>query len=156
MKTFWLLPDQGWIWLDFPDFNNDHIKKVYQSDMCFGSHILQTGDFHRDCGIHNGQQPARYPEFWQHLIAIKSTDYVFVSVTVNVCECVANLIPSISYQKRTLTLRLFELGLDNILFSARDIVLTLKHRETHGCVVSTVATDALVLKHQAISILSTD
>ena len=33
--------------------------------------------------------------------------------------------------------------------------LTLKHREMHGCVVSTVATDALVLKHQAISILST-
>ena len=30
--------------------------------------------------------------------------------------------------------------------------LTLKHRETHGCVISTVATDALVLKHQAISI----
>ena len=36
------------------------------------------------------------------------------------------------------------------------IMLTLKHRETHGCVVSTVATDALVLKHQAISILRTD
>ena len=35
-------------------------------------------------------------------------------------------------------------------------LLTLKHRETHGCVVSNVATDALVLKHQAISILSTD
>ena len=35
-------------------------------------------------------------------------------------------------------------------------VLTLKHRETHGCVVSIVATDALVLKHQAISILSAD
>ena len=35
-------------------------------------------------------------------------------------------------------------------------VLTLKHQEMHGCVVSTVATDALVLKHQAISILSTD
>ena len=31
-------------------------------------------------------------------------------------------------------------------------MLTLKHRETHGCVVSTVATDALVLNHQAISI----
>ena len=30
--------------------------------------------------------------------------------------------------------------------------LTLKHRETHWCVVSVVATDALVLKHQAISI----
>ena len=32
------------------------------------------------------------------------------------------------------------------------IVLTLKHQETHGCIVGTVATDALVLKHQAISI----
>ena len=37
-----------------------------------------------------------------------------------------------------------------------ELLLTLKHRETHGCVVSTVATDALVLKHQAINILSTD
>ena len=35
-------------------------------------------------------------------------------------------------------------------------VLTLKHRETHECVVSTVATDALVLKHQAISIHNAD
>ena len=34
--------------------------------------------------------------------------------------------------------------------------LTHKHRETHGCVVSTVATDALVLKHQAISIHNAD
>ena len=34
--------------------------------------------------------------------------------------------------------------------------LTLKHRETHGSVVSTVATDALVLKHQAISIHNAD
>ena len=34
--------------------------------------------------------------------------------------------------------------------------LTLKHRERHGCVVSTVATDALVLKHQAISIHNAD
>ena len=35
-------------------------------------------------------------------------------------------------------------------------VLTPKHRETHGCVVSTVATDALVLKHQVISIHNAD
>ena len=35
-------------------------------------------------------------------------------------------------------------------------LLTLKHRETHGCVVSTAATDALVLKHQVISILNAD
>ena len=37
-----------------------------------------------------------------------------------------------------------------------NIYLTLKHRETHGCIVSTVATDALVLKHQAISIHNAD
>ena len=43
---------------------------------------------------------------------------------------------------------------DNVPSHSPD--LTLKHWETHGCVVSTVATDALVLKHQAISILSTD
>ena len=36
------------------------------------------------------------------------------------------------------------------------VFLTPKHRETHGCVVSTVATDALVLKHQAISIHNAD
>ena len=36
------------------------------------------------------------------------------------------------------------------------VYLTLKHWETHGCVVSTVATDALVLKHQVISILNAD
>ena len=34
--------------------------------------------------------------------------------------------------------------------------LTLKHWETHGCIVSTVATDALVLKPQAISIHNAD
>ena len=34
--------------------------------------------------------------------------------------------------------------------------LTLTQRETHGCIVSTVATDALVLKHQAISIHNAD
>ena len=34
--------------------------------------------------------------------------------------------------------------------------LTLKHRETYGCVVSTAATDALVLKHQVISTLNAD
>ena len=35
-------------------------------------------------------------------------------------------------------------------------LLTPEHRETHGCVVSAVATDALVLKHQAISIHNAD
>ena len=35
-------------------------------------------------------------------------------------------------------------------------LLTPKHRETHGSIVSTVATDALVLKHQAISINNAD
>ena len=35
-------------------------------------------------------------------------------------------------------------------------LLTLEHWETYGCVVSTVATNALVLKHQAISIHKAD
>ena len=52
-------------------------------------------------------------------------------------------------------------GLVNIdlgtgMSSSYKMYLTLKHRETHGCVVSTVATDALVLKHQAISIHNAD
>ena len=34
--------------------------------------------------------------------------------------------------------------------------LTPKRREMHGCVVSTVANDALVLKHQDISIHNVD
>ena len=34
--------------------------------------------------------------------------------------------------------------------------LTLKHQETHGGIINTVATDALVLKHQAISIHNAD
>ena len=49
------------------------------------------------------------------------------------------------------TTAIFTLSMNNTIYC-----LTLKHRETHGCVVSTVATDALVLKHQAISILSID
>ena len=44
----------------------------------------------------------------------------------------------------------------NILEYSGSTRLTPKHRETHGCVVSTVATDALVLKHQAISIHNVD
>ena len=35
-------------------------------------------------------------------------------------------------------------------------MLTHKQLETHGCVISTVATDALVLKHQFISTHSAD
>ena len=42
------------------------------------------------------------------------------------------------------------------LYKHNDSTLTPKHQETHGCVVSTVATDALVLKHQAISIHNAD
>ena len=37
-----------------------------------------------------------------------------------------------------------------------NLCLTHKELETHGCVISTVAPDALVLKHQAISIHSAD
>ena len=38
MKTFGLLPDRAWIWLDFPDFKHDYIKEVYWSDVCFAGH----------------------------------------------------------------------------------------------------------------------
>ena len=50
------------------------------------------------------------------------------------------------------------INLDNCLLPdlCQEITLTLKHWETHGCVVSIVATDALVLKHQVISILNAD
>ena len=41
-------------------------------------------------------------------------------------------------------------------FCQGGVDLTAKHREMHGCVVSIVATDALVLKHQAISIHNAD
>ena len=34
MKTYGLLPDQAWIWLDFPDFKHDYRKEVYLSDVC--------------------------------------------------------------------------------------------------------------------------
>ena len=42
------------------------------------------------------------------------------------------------------------------LTSVFHVRLTLKHDEVHGCVVSTVDTDGLVLKHQAISIHNAD
>ena len=42
------------------------------------------------------------------------------------------------------------------LVQAATGVLTLKNWERHGCLVSTVATYALVLKHQAISIHNAD
>ena len=42
---------------------------------------------------------------------------------------------------------------NHVIYVAVDMtLLILKYRETLGCVVSTVATDALVLKHHAISI----
>ena len=52
-------------------------------------------------------------------------------------------------------------GVSQLVKSGEDISmawtkLTLKHQETHGCLVSTVATDVLVLKHQAISIHNAD
>ena len=50
------------------------------------------------------------------------------------------------------------LTINRVLWQFHNIIsqLTLKHRETHECVVSTVATDALVLKYQAISIHNAD
>ena len=50
----------------------------------------------------------------------------------------------------------FTINVINSLRISDKICLTPKHRETHGSIVSTVATDALVLKHQAISIHNAD
>ena len=44
----------------------------------------------------------------------------------------------------------------NRIFAPEQHVLTHKQPETQGCVLSTIATDALVLKHQGISIQSAD
>ena len=49
-KTFGLLPHWAWIWFDFPDFQHDCIKEVYQSDVCFASHGPRTSHFHGDWG----------------------------------------------------------------------------------------------------------
>ena len=44
----------------------------------------------------------------------------------------------------------------NVIMIGVMMILITKHRETHGCVVRTVASDALVLKYQAISIHNAD
>ena len=46
------------------------------------------------------------------------------------------------------------LKLTSLTSRALESGLTLKHLKRHGRIVSSVATNALVLKHQAISILS--
>ena len=43
-----------------------------------------------------------------------------------------------------------------LLIYGRYPILTHKQLETHGCILRAVATDALVLKHQAISIHGAD
>ena len=44
----------------------------------------------------------------------------------------------------------------DLIYLSRFLSLTPKHMEMYGCVLRTVATDALVLKHQAIIIPSSD
>ena len=53
----------------------------------------------------------------------------------------------------------FQFNQYNIQYSHHENIkppITLKHLELQGCVLTTVATDALVLKHQAISNHSAD
>ena len=52
VKTFGLLPDQAWIWRDFPDFKHDYISVVYRSNVCFAGRGPRTSDFHGDCWYH--------------------------------------------------------------------------------------------------------
>ena len=83
-------------------------------------------------------------------IDIGARDYAPCRQYHNICESTV-ILASLQISKHV-SLFITLSYLSNIVFSP----LNLKHRETHGCLVSTVATDALVLKHQAISILSTD
>ena len=55
VKTFELLQDGGWIWLDFPGFKHYYMKEVYPSDVCFAVCGQRTGDFHCDCGYARSQ-----------------------------------------------------------------------------------------------------
>ena len=57
VKTFGLLLDRAWIWLDFPGFKRYYIKEAYQFDVCFDACGPPTGDFHSDCG---------YTSVWRH------------------------------------------------------------------------------------------
>ena len=53
----------------------------------------------------------------------------------------------------------FQFNQSNIQYSHFENIkppITLKHIKLHGCVLSAVATDALVLKHQGISNHSAD
>ena len=49
VKTFGLLLDQAWIWLDFPDLKHDYINEVYWFNVCFAGRGPRTCDFHGDC-----------------------------------------------------------------------------------------------------------
>ena len=61
MKTFELLPDLGWIWLDFQDFKHDYIKEVNRSNVCLAARGPRTSDLHGDCNI---QSVTRFHKIW--------------------------------------------------------------------------------------------
>ena len=63
---------------------------------------------------------------------------------------------NLKLQSTQLQMELTSMLYTNVICKRQQGQLTPKHRETHGCVVSTVAADALVLKHQAISIHNAD
>ena len=106
--------------------------------------------------------PVNTAEHIAHVDTVASTAYIGWHIDIgardyapcrqyhNICESTV-ILASLQISKHV-SLFITLSYLSNIVFSP----LNLKHRETHGCLVSTVATDALVLKHQAISILSTD
>ena len=52
-KTFQILPDPGWIWLDLADSKHNYIKEVNQSDAFFVGHSLGTCEFWGDWELIN-------------------------------------------------------------------------------------------------------
>ena len=75
VKTFGLLSNRAWIWLDFPGFKHDNacIKEVSWSHVCVAGHGWRTGDFHGD---YNYEKGSKYMYDW-------STRYKVCSCDVN-------------------------------------------------------------------------
>ena len=74
------------------------------------------------------------------------------AVTIDACVCLLHCTSPCAHPMCIMAVKAIALANVFASWMCISMHLTLKLRETHGCIDSTVATDALVLKHQAISI----
>ena len=66
-KTVRLLPDWGWIWLNFADFKHEYKKEVYWSDVCVCwlqsvNRFVVTGDWKN---LNLNLATLRFSDFWR-------------------------------------------------------------------------------------------